>query len=372
MDEAMAAIGAGEISDLGIMGRCVCIMLAACQRVNDLRRAEQWTAVLAELFAAHGGPPRILQTQCRVAYGSLLKSTGRWDAAEAALLEAVSPGASRSFLLRVGAVAELADLRVLQGRLGEAAALLRPYEDRTEAVGPLARLHLARGEAALAAAKIDRALRHVVADRLREAALLGQLVEVELERANLAGAALAAERLAAVAAEVEGTTLRAEASLAMGRVAAAADDRGTAISHLEEGLRLLCGGGPPFLTGVILFVLAGVLPSSEALVEARSALAIFDRLGARAYADRTKALLRRLGDSERTRAASSPVAVGSLSGREADVLELVRQGLTNAQIGQRLFISPKTAEHHVSAVLGKLGVRSRAAAAALAVAASGK
>jgi DNA-binding NarL/FixJ family response regulator len=131
------------------------------------------------------------------------------------------------------------------------------------------------------------------------------------------------------------------------------------------------GGGPPLLTGVIRFVLAGVLPSSEALVEARSALAIFDRLGARAYADRTKALLRRLGDSERTRTASLPVAVGTLTGREADVLELVRQGLTNAQIGERLFISPKTAEHHVSSVLGKLGVRSRTEAAALALAASG-
>jgi DNA-binding NarL/FixJ family response regulator len=49
------------------------------------------------------------------------------------------------------------------------------------------------------------------------------------------------------------------------------------------------------------------------------------------------------------------------------VLDLVRRGLTNAQIGERLYISPKTAEHHVSSVLGKLGVRSRAEAAALSI-----
>jgi len=78
-------------------------------------------------------------------------------------------------------------------------------------------------------------------------------------------------------------------------------------------------------------------------------------------------LLRQLGDSERLRGPSSATAAMPLTAREADVLDLVRHGLTNAQIGERLYISPKTAEHHVSSVLGKLGVRSRAEAAALAL-----
>ena len=60
-------------------------------------------------------------------------------------------------------------------------------------------------------------------------------------------------------------------------------------------------------------------------------------------------------------------AATPLTAREAEVLNLVRRGLTNAQIGERLYISPKTAEHHVSSVLGKLGVRSRAEAAALSI-----
>ncbi len=57
----------------------------------------------------------------------------------------------------------------------------------------------------------------------------------------------------------------------------------------------------------------------------------------------------------------------SLSPRESEVLDLLRQGLTNAEVAERLYISAKTAEHHVSSVLAKLGVRSRAAAAAAAV-----
>ncbi len=52
-----------------------------------------------------------------------------------------------------------------------------------------------------------------------------------------------------------------------------------------------------------------------------------------------------------------------LTHREMDVLELLSAGLTNAGIAERLFISPKTAGHHVSAILAKLGVESRTAAA---------
>ncbi|REJ04390.1 hypothetical protein DY023_15970 [Microbacterium bovistercoris] len=57
--------------------------------------------------------------------------------------------------------------------------------------------------------------------------------------------------------------------------------------------------------------------------------------------------------------------IPTLTERETQVLELVAQGLTNAQIGERLFISPKTASVHVSAILSKLGARTRGEAAAM-------
>ena len=62
----------------------------------------------------------------------------------------------------------------------------------------------------------------------------------------------------------------------------------------------------------------------------------------------------------------------SLSRREVEVLRLLGEGLSNREIAERLFISPKTAEHHVSRIYAKLGLSTRAEAAAYAVRNLGK
>lgn len=68
------------------------------------------------------------------------------------------------------------------------------------------------------------------------------------------------------------------------------------------------------------------------------------------------------------RQATRPVAPGhDLSARELEVLTLMKQGLTNRSIADKLVISPSTADFHVSNILGKLGVASRTEAVALAV-----
>jgi DNA-binding NarL/FixJ family response regulator len=60
------------------------------------------------------------------------------------------------------------------------------------------------------------------------------------------------------------------------------------------------------------------------------------------------------GPREETRA--NPAG---LTARQLEVLELLAEGLTNAEIADRLVVSPRTAEHHVAAVLAKLGATTR-------------
>jgi DNA-binding NarL/FixJ family response regulator len=95
---------------------------------------------------------------------------------------------------------------------------------------------------------------------------------------------------------------------------------------------------------------------------ARAALGVFESLGAARDVDAAAAVLRALGVG----AGPGPRRVGSLSRREQEVLELLPLGLSNAEIGSRLFISPKTVEHHVGRILAKLDLKTRAAAAAYA------
>ena len=88
---------------------------------------------------------------------------------------------------------------------------------------------------------------------------------------------------------------------------------------------------------------------------------LLDRLGAVGSADRRRAELRRDGIATapaRPRA-STRANPGGLTNRQLDVARLVARGFTNAEIAERLYISPKTTDHHVSAVLMKLGLGNR-------------
>jgi DNA-binding CsgD family transcriptional regulator/tetratricopeptide (TPR) repeat protein len=91
---------------------------------------------------------------------------------------------------------------------------------------------------------------------------------------------------------------------------------------------------------------------------------VLDRLGARPAAVLAAEQLRALG--ERVPRGLRPSTRGNpagLTSREVEVMRLVADGLTNAEIGARLFVSDKTVEHHVSRILGKLGVSNRREAA---------
>jgi DNA-binding CsgD family transcriptional regulator len=93
----------------------------------------------------------------------------------------------------------------------------------------------------------------------------------------------------------------------------------------------------------------------------RSALAIFEQLSAQPAITLVKQRLKQqgIGGIPRGPRPSTRTNQAGLTVRQLEVLELVAEGLSNSEIANRLYTSPKTVEHHVSAVLAKLGAHSR-------------
>jgi DNA-binding NarL/FixJ family response regulator len=361
LDEAMAAISGGEVVGVGTIGDIYCRLLSACEHVADVRRAEEWLSAADRLVAWSD----FVAPTCRCHYGGILIAIGRWAEAEEELLAALHAFESGYRAERVSPLVRLAELRVRQGRFEEAERLLEGNEWHPAARRSLATIALARSDLALAE---DLARLCFEGENPSDPAcgpLLDLLVGIQLARDDLPAARETLDRLAALAAACEDERVRASAELAAGRVLAAEGDE-RAASHLKAALERFSALELPLEAAWARLALARVLASSTkaaAVSEARLALAIFERLGATRDADEAARLLRELGAGGR----AWPRGHGALTRRETEVLSLLAAGLSNVQISERLYISRRTAEHHVASILSKLGLRTRAEAAAYAV-----
>jgi DNA-binding NarL/FixJ family response regulator len=339
-----------------------CDMLVACDLANDLERAARWCQVADRFIREYGCP--FLYARCRTVYGGLLVTTGRWRDGERELLTAIDMSDRAGAHVAADAYARMADLRLRQGRIEEAATLLQRFEDQARARVAAAALRLARGDATGAITLVQRHLAEVAAGHAGSAQALALLVRAHLDRGEVDAAGDAAARLSRLAGDGRSTYTQALSAAATARMCIATERADEGARWLESALRMFTDVGMPHEAAQVRLDLARLSATTRrdlAIGEAETALAAFERIGAVNDADAAAALLRGLGVSPRT----GRRGAGELTGREQQVLHLVGLGLSNPEIAARLHISRKTAAHHVSNVLTKLGVRNRMEAARL-------
>jgi len=353
LDEAMAAATAGEVRAPEAVGQIYCALLTGCERTVDLQRAEQWSQVARPFLTTYANIG--FTGTCRAIYAGVLTAAGRWSEAERELLLALQTFDAGSRAMRADALVRLADLRVRQGRLDEAAGLLEGSEGHPDAQRPMAELELARGRPNVAAGLLERRIHQLGAGSVQAAPLIASLVEARIAGGDPSAARRAADVLDELSVAAGGS-VRGLALLASGLATAA--EGGDAVPELEVALDHLLRADMAWEASRARLAIAEAIGDRNpefAIHEARLAMAAFEAIGARPGGDRAASLLRQLG----VRPAGGARNRAALSRREAEVARMVGLGMTNDQIAARLFLSQRTVESHVSSILRKLAITNR-------------
>jgi DNA-binding CsgD family transcriptional regulator/tetratricopeptide (TPR) repeat protein len=297
--------------------------------------------------------------------------TGRWDEALEAAAEAAGLGESNRMEL-IAAAADLIAATVLALR-GDSGAARRPA-DRALAHADLAGCGLvaARARRALGIAALADGSHLLAFTQLRQ--LFGEEgapvhnIFSYLGVADIAAAAVRADRrmegqdvLDRALSHLGGTASpRLDQLIARARGILASPD--AAEAHFDKALADPAGDQWPFERAQLRLDYAEWLRRRRRINDAKpvltQALGTFRRLGARSWAQRAQAELRACGVAP-AGAPAEPDALSDLTPQQRQIVRLASDGLTNREIGDRLFLSPRTVSSHLYRSFPKLGVADR-------------
>jgi ATP/maltotriose-dependent transcriptional regulator MalT len=342
-------------------------MGAASLMVGSFDRARGW------YFSAVPG----LRAQGRLALLARAQTALAWSAGHLVDLDVALPAAEEGRrlseeaglpVMRATAQASAAMLAALRGDLELAHAL----SDEAERDGALAgarpvlcMVQHARGLAALAAGRYDEAYHslrrmHERSDPAYQFALrcsaVADLAEAAAYSDNGDDAAPVLAELETIAARTPSPAL--QAGMRHARALLAGEDQKEEL--FQAALRADTTRWPFVRARAQLCYGAWLRRhrrSSDSRAQLRSARDAFDALGATPWGEKARQELRASGEASRGRA---PDARDQLSAQELQIAQMAASGLSNAEIGQRLYISHRTVGSHLYRIFPKLGITSRA------------
>jgi DNA-binding CsgD family transcriptional regulator len=339
-----------------LTGLVACSVVDGYQQVGAYDRAGEWTAALS---AWCDEQPELVQfsAECLVHRAQVLLRRGEWhrSLAEARSAARCAERNGTTTMAAAAAYCQGEALRLLGSADEAERAYLAAQHAGHDPLPGLARLRLQQDRGPAARAALHRGLA-VTDDPLLRAHLLPAFVDVLLATGDVAGAAAAASELTRLALRWPAGGLRAAALHANGAVALAEGAAATAAVALRDAWECWVSQSAPYDA------------ARARLLLGRASEHLGDHDAAVAHVAAAEAAMAELGDVAPHTGAADPsggAALG-LSAREIEVLGLVASGLTNRAIAERLVLSERTVDRHVSNILGKLDVPTRTAATAVA------
>ncbi len=357
LDEAMLPVVAGELSPI-MTGLLYCSVIDSCREVYALGRAREWTSAFSRVCEAQ---PEMVAFSgiCLVHRAEILQFQGAWSDALIEAARACERARHADRKPPGAALYRQAEIHRLCGAFGRAEDAYRAASELGYEPQPgLALLRLAQGRADAASAAIRR-LMGVTGDQLRRARLLPAYLEIMLAIGELESARSARDELRNLAQAFDTDVLRAVAAQADGALALADGSPQAALTPLRAAFELWERLNAPYEAArvrVLMGLACRALGDEDAAaLEHQVAQSVFERLGAQPDLARLDAPI-----------PTSPQPAHRLTARELDVLRLIASGRTNKEIADALCLSERTIDRHVSNILCKLDVPSRAAATAYA------
>lgn len=363
LDEATLLAVTSEKADIKFTTITCCYLIDACERIRDYERAGQWCNTVKALCKRWSY--REMFASCKMKYAGVLIWRGDWKKAEDELLSASSDFKEIRPLNTRAATVRLADLRRRQGRWTETTELFNLVEGHPLKPFFCALFYFDKGDYENALDLAEKYLRRIPINRKAErTAGVELLLKIYVKLGRFEEAQSLLEELREIAEAIKTPPLKAALLSSEGYLNLAQNKLQLSKQLFEDAIDNYEKSEAPFESARTRMLLAEALIKlnqlAQAETEINSALTKFNNLGAEKDYEKAKHLLKNL---YKDKAGEIDQNKYEFTGRELEVLKLIAEGKNNEDIAEKLFLSVRTVEKHITNIYSKLGISGKSARA---------